>query len=332
MTATKLLAVENLSVTLRPAGEATPVLRGIDFALDAGEALALVGESGCGKTVTALALLGLLPVTATVGGHIMWRGHDLNRLTPSARSAYRGRQLAMVFQEPNTSLNPVFTAGEQIAEALRYHHRLTRREAAQRAVELLHEVQVPDPAYKAGCYPHQLSGGMKQRVGLAMALACEPSLLVADEPTTALDVTVQSQILYLLRDLCQRHNMALIFITHDLALVPLIARRIAVMYGGLLVETGPVTRVLKAPAHPYTRALIQTLPEHWPDQGPIPQLPGLPPDPSHPAEGCPFAPRCAWVRAQCREQIPAPVAVAATHRVACLSQVAGPLAEQEVIG
>ena len=330
MTASRLLVVEDLVVTFRSDAGVVPVVRGIDFELDRGEVLALVGESGCGKTVTALALLGLLPATAAVTGRILWQGQDLNRLAEPARAGYRGRQLAMVFQEPTTSLNPVYPVGEQIAEVMRYHHGLNRREAARRAIALLDEVKVPDAASKADSYPHQLSGGMKQRVVLAMALACDPGLLVADEPTTALDVTIQSQILRLLSELCRRRDMAMLFITHDLALVPQLAQHIAVMYGGTLVETGPAAQVVATPAHPYTRALIQAQPELWPVQGPIPQLPGLPPDPACLPPGCAFAPRCMWAKEVCHRQSPAITSVAPARRVTCLPEVAAPLAGQEV--
>ncbi len=330
MIASRLLTVENLGVTFLAAGPEVRAVRGISFCLDRGEALALVGESGCGKTVTALALLGLLPGYARISGRILWQGRDLNRLSEAERAATRGRSLAMVFQEPSTSLNPVYTVGEQIAEALRYHFGLSRREADARTVALLTEVQVPDAAAKARSFPHQLSGGMQQRIMLAMALACNPELLVADEPTTALDVTVQAQIISLLAQLRQRRRVALLFITHDLALVPALADRIAVMYAGSLVETGPIREVLTKPAHPYTRVLLLAQPELWSERGPLPQLPGLPPDPQRVLVGCPFAPRCAYVQPACRQSFPDYVQLGQHRRVACLAEVAGDLAVREV--
>ena len=331
MTVTSLLAVEDLAVSFHVDGPPVRAVRAVTLHVGEGESLALVGESGCGKSVTALALLGLLPVNAVVTGRILWRGIDLNELRGDARRRYRGRHMAMVFQEPATSLNPVYTAGEQVAEVLRYHRGLSRREAWDEAVALLREVQIPDADQKARSYPHQLSGGIRQRVMLAAALACQPELLVADEPTTALDVTVQSQILTLLDRLRCERSMALIFITHNLALVPSLATRIAVMYAGRLVESGPAADVLAAPAHPYTRALVTTQPELWPLAGTLPQIPGRPPAVTETPVGCPFAPRCDFTRPVCRQQPPPTLPCGEGRSVACLAEITGSQANKKVL-
>ncbi len=331
MTAEPLLAVEDLVVEFRVGRALVPVVRGLEFSLSAGASLGLVGESGCGKTVTALALLGLLPAAARVSGRVIWRGRDLLALPEAERRRYRGRAMSLVFQEPAAALNPVLTVGEQVAEVLRHHHGLEGATARRRALDLLREVRLPDPEIRARHYPHQLSGGMQQRVTLAATLACDSELLVADEPTTALDVTVQAQILELLARLQRERGMALLFITHDLALVPSLVERVAVLYAGRLVEAGPAAAVLRAPAHPYTRGLVRTLPELWPPRRELPDLPGRPPDPRRPAAGCPFAPRCAEARSACRQAFPQRIAVDAARWAACLPEVATRLAAEEVL-
>ncbi len=321
-----LLTVERLAIAFAGAGPSTPVLRGVDFALARGGSLALVGESGSGKSVTALALLGLLPPSARVTGRVLLDGVDLQALDEPRRRRYRGRGLGLVPQDPSASLDPVFTIGAQLAETLRWHFGLSRRAARERAVALLEEVQLPDAARRADEYPHRLSGGMRQRALLALALAGEPDVLIADEPTTALDVTAQARILGLLGELSRRRGMALLLITHDLALVPGLAQRVAVMYGGLIMEEGPADMLLAAPAHPYTRALVASLPESWPPAGPLPELPGDPHDPRRPEPGCPFAPRCCHARPACRAAVPAPLAVGPGRRAACLPDVTRALA------
>lgn len=325
-----MLEVKGLTVTVPGPDGGLPAVRGVDFALGAGGTLALVGESGSGKTLTALALLGLLPPGARASGSVRWRGRELLGLPERERRALRGRRLALVFQEPGTALNPVLRVGEQVAEALRHHHGLGRREAAVRAVALLREVRLPDPAARAREYPHQLSGGMRQRVVLAAALACEPALLIADEPTTALDVTVQAQILDLLADLVRARGMALLLVTHDLALVPALARRIVVLCGGLAVESGETADVLRAPAHPYTRALVAALPEAWPG-GRLPAAAAGPADLRVPRAGCPFAPRCPRAAPACRAEPPPFVPLAAGRGAACLPEVARGLAAEPLV-
>ena len=268
----------------------------------------MVGESGSGKSVTALAVLRLFGREDGVvaGGRILWRGEDLLAMPESTLRRKRGREIAIIFQDPGASLNPVFTIGEQIAEVLRRHSGTPRRQALRAALALLREVGIADPEQRIGGYPHQLSGGMRQRVMIAIALACSPGLLIADEPTTALDVTIQAQILRLLKALQARTGMALLFITHDLALVADIADRIAVMYAGQVVETGPAARVLAHPLHPYTRALLACRPHRAADgRADFVPIPGAPPRGVFPT-GCRFAARCTLAEAACTS---APVAL-----------------------
>ena len=289
------LTVEALSVGFG-AGD-TSVVRGVSFRVAPGETLALVGESGCGKSVTSLAVMGLLPPAARISGRILLGGPegaaDLRALDAASRRRLCGRRIGMIFQEPMTSLNPMHPVGRQIAEPLVTHGLATRREAAMRAVEMLREMGIPDPARRAAALPHELSGGMRQRVMIAMALACRPDLLIADEPTTALDVTVQAQIMDLLRRLRDARGMAMLFISHDLAVVSEIADRVAIMYAGEVVETGPVDRVLRAPMHPYTAALLASRPDARHRGARLPAIPGAVPEPLRRPPGCAFHPRCA---------------------------------------
>ena len=283
---------------------------GVDLAVDDGETLAIVGESGSGKSVAALSILRLFTRAdrARVAGRVGWRMRDgsevdLATLDERRLREVRGRDIAVVFQDPTASLNPVFSIGAQIREALRRHR--GGEDVAARAIGLLRDVGIADPERRVHSFPHQLSGGMRQRAVIAMALACEPRLLIADEPTTALDVTIQAQIMRLLAELKRRLGMALIFITHDLALVAEIADRVAVMYAGQVVETGPVGEVLRRPAHPYTRALLACRPERRyrddaPDERSLVPIPGAPPRPGAIPEGCRFGPRCALAQERCR--------------------------------
>jgi oligopeptide/dipeptide ABC transporter ATP-binding protein len=257
-----LLEVHNLRTYFFTKAGLTKAVRGIDFTLEAGETLALVGESGCGKSITALSLLHLVPPPGkVVDGQILFRGEDLRLLPETEMRRIRGNQIAMVFQEPMTALNPVFNVGEQIAEVLRIHQGLKRREALQQAATLLHQVGISSPERRCREYPHQLSGGMRQRVVIAMALACRPRLLIADEPTTALDVTIQAQIMHVLDDLQSRHQMAMLLITHDLGVVAETADKVAIMHDGLIMEYAPVTAIFDDPRHPYTRSLLNCLPK-----------------------------------------------------------------------
>jgi peptide/nickel transport system ATP-binding protein len=296
---------------------------GVDLTIGRGETLGVVGESGCGKTVTALSVLKLIamPPGRIVAGQILWQGRDLVPLSSEELDSIRGKDIAVVFQEPMTSLNPVYTVGEQIAEVLRRHEGLGRRAALAKTVDMLALVQIPNPKRRVGDYPHQFSGGMRQRVMIAMALSCSPKLLIADEPTTALDVTIQAQILELLADLKSRLGMAIMLITHAMGVVAETAQRVVVMYAGKVIEEGSVEQVFGAPRHPYTQGLIRSIPRL--DKaatrktrleaiaGVVPSLLNLP-------QGCRFAPRCRFAMPVCREAVPALRAMEAGHKVACV--------------
>jgi oligopeptide/dipeptide ABC transporter ATP-binding protein len=291
-----VLEVEGL--TLEAGGHA--LVEGVSFTVAAGEMLALVGESGCGKTVTALAILRLLaPSVRIAAGRIIVDGTEVLALDPEGLRRLRGNRAAMIFQEPMTSLNPVFTIGEQIAESLRIHRGLSHQAARARAVELLDLVGLPVPARQLDRYPHQMSGGQRQRVMIAIALACEPKLLIADEPTTALDVTVQAQILDLIDRLRRELGMACLLITHDLGVVGEVCDRAAVMYAGRIVETAPVAELFAHPRHRYTQALIETMPASNPPGLRLPSIPGMVPPPDKRGVGCTFAPRCVGLLPDC---------------------------------
>ena len=300
-----LLDVRGLSVSFRTAGAPVQVTRDLHFSIAPGERLGVVGESGCGKTVTGLSLLRLLPEHSTlIDGQILFNGQDLARLPDSGMRAVRGRDIAMIFQEPMTALDPVFTVGEQIGEAYRTHFPASRAEARERAVEALARVGIPLPARRHDEYPHQLSGGMRQRVMIAMALICEPKLLIADEPTTALDVTVQAQITDLLRELSERAGTALLFITHDLGVVAEVCTRMLTMYAGEIVEDAPVDDALTRPRHPYTSGLLRSLPRLAQRRQALPSIRGRVPSPTEMPAGCRFQARCGHAQAACAEPQP----------------------------
>jgi oligopeptide/dipeptide ABC transporter ATP-binding protein len=294
---------------------ARQVVAGIDFSIRAGRTLGVVGESGCGKTLTALAVMGLVPQPGRVGGSVLLEGQEMLRQPPAAWSRVRGARVAMVFQEPMTALNPVMPVGRQIAEVMVLHQRLSWRRAAARAVEALAAVGIPSPAQRAASYPHQLSGGMRQRVMIAMALACRPALLIADEPTTALDVTIQAQILDLMQALQQDIGMAMQFISHNLAVISEIADEIMVMYAGRVVERAPADDLFDTPLHPYTIGLIATLPDPVRRSDVLPVIPGHVTEDAAP--GCRFADRCARADAGCRQAEPPLAEVAPGHWAAC---------------
>ncbi|MEW6218685.1 MAG: ABC transporter ATP-binding protein [Thermodesulfobacteriota bacterium] len=319
MPAAPLLAVQDLAIGFRSRHGLVPVVLDVSLAIAPGETLCLVGESGCGKTVTALALLGLLPRPSAgiTGGRIFLDGQDLVGLSEEEWRAVRGRRIAMVFQEPMTSLNPVFTVGDQIGEAITVHERLPAAEVRARVISLLADVGIPAPEERLGDYPHQLSGGQRQRVMIAMALACRPQLLVADEPTTALDVTVQAQILALFADLKARHRQALLYITHDLGVVAHIADRVAVMYAGIIVEEGSRPQIFQAPAHPYTRGLLASRPDRSLRGQRLVTIPGSVPDPAERPAGCPFHPRCPHAITSCHTDFPSWCDRGAGHRHRC---------------
>ena len=316
-----LLEVDNLQTVLStPAGPAR-VVDGVSFAIQPGEVVGLVGESGSGKTLTALSILRLVPTPPAriVAGRIVFNGEvDLLALPEGSLRHIRGRSIAMVFQEPMTSLNPVLTVGEQIAEVVRLHEGAGRRAAKARAVEMLRHVRIPDPERRAREYPHQLSGGMRQRAMLAMALACRPRLLIADEPTTALDVTVQAQIVDLLRELQAEFNLSILWITHDLALLNGFAARLLVMYAGRIVEEGPAADMLRDPQHPYTAALLRAIPRgNGRGRERLEAIPGTVPDPGALPPGCAFAPRCARVMDRCHAAPPPPLAAGPGRQARC---------------
>jgi oligopeptide/dipeptide ABC transporter ATP-binding protein len=300
-----LLEVDDLTVSFARGGRRVRILDGVSFAIEPGEILGVVGESGSGKTVTALSLPRLLGEQGTIDrGRIRLGGRDLTALSADELTTVRGKDLAMIFQEPMTSLNPLLKVGFQIAEVLVEHLSLDRARAKRRAIALLDQVGIADPERRAETYPHQLSGGMRQRVMIAMALACEPKLLIADEPTTALDVTIQAQILALLRDLRARTGAAILLITHDLGVIAETVDRVLVMYAGEIVEEAPVERLFAAPAHPYTRLLLRSIPSVEAKRSSLDAIAGAPPSPARFPSGCRFHPRCPLRIDTCAEKAP----------------------------
>jgi peptide/nickel transport system ATP-binding protein len=317
-----LLEVENLRTHFRTPDGVTRAVDGVSFAVEHGETVAIVGESGCGKSVTASSILRLIPQPpGKIAGRIRFDGTDLLALSERAMRNIRGNRISMVFQEPMTSLNPVLTVGGQIGETLRMHQRLGRKAVRERAVEMLNLVGIAEPRQRAREYPHQLSGGMRQRVMIAIALACSPKLLIADEPTTALDVTIQAQILDLIADLKKRAGTGIILITHDLGVVAEIAERVIVMYAGRKVEEASVADLFHAPRHPYTQGLLAAVPKlgsSLADAGAkLAEIPGVVPGLSQRIPGCVFASRCSEARDVCRQVAPALEQKAARHFAAC---------------
>jgi oligopeptide/dipeptide ABC transporter ATP-binding protein len=313
-----VLEVANLSIRFR--GQAIDLIDDVSFAIPRGKTLCLVGESGCGKSVTSLAIMGLLPKRAATvrQGTVRFNGRDLLELRDQEIEDLRGNRMAMIFQEPMTSLNPAFTVGHQVAEAVRRHKGVTEAEARDRALEMFRKVRMPAAEKRLDDYPHQMSGGMRQRVMIAMALANDPALLIADEPTTALDVTIQAQILDLMRELQEETGAALLMITHDLGVVAEIADDVAVMYAGRIVESGPVGRIFDEPQHPYTLGLMGSMPAIAGRQGRLMTIPGSVPAPDAMPAGCRFATRCPFVIGGCRTTRPDLVTDADGQSVACL--------------
>jgi len=313
-----LLELRNLTVSFATDDGIVQAVDGIDLALRRGRTLGLVGESGCGKSVTSLAVMGLLPTeNSTVSGEVHFEGRDLLKIPVNELRDLRGARLAMIFQEPMTSLNPSYTIGNQIIEAIQRHQGLGAAQARTRAIEVLRLVRIPSPERRVDDYPHKLSGGMRQRAMIAMALACGPQLLIADEPTTALDVTIQAQILDLMRGLRRDTGTAIILITHDLGVVAEMADDVAVMYAGQIVERAPVDALFARPEHPYTVGLLGSIPKIDQKRERLPSIEGRVPDMAHPPAGCRFAARCPFVESACREAVPPLVEVAAGHLSRC---------------
>jgi peptide/nickel transport system ATP-binding protein len=318
-----LLAIRGLKTHFATDDGVVQAVDGVDIEIARGETVCVVGESGCGKTVTALSVLKLIasPPGRIAGGAILWQGRDLVPLDAAAMSAIRSKEIAMIFQEPMTSLNPVYTVGRQIAETVELHEGISRRAAMDRAVEMLKLVHIPNAERRVNDYPHQFSGGMRQRVMIAMALSCNPKLLIADEPTTALDVTIQAQILDLLQEMKARFGMAIMLITHAMGVVAETAQRVVVMYAGKVVEEAQVGQLFETPRHPYTQGLIRSIPridlaaEH---KSRLDAIAGVVPSLLNPPQGCRFAPRCRFASAQCLEKTPALREVGPGHRVACV--------------
>jgi peptide/nickel transport system ATP-binding protein/oligopeptide transport system ATP-binding protein len=315
-----LLTVDDLTTSFRTGGGEVTAVENVSFGIRKGEILGVVGESGSGKSVTALAIMGLLPRPSALirGGSIQFEGQNLLGLSDRAMQRLRGPGVAMVFQEPMTSLNPVFTIGEQIIETIRAHERLSQRESFGRAVEMLEKVGIPSAAARMADYPHQLSGGQRQRVMLAIALVCRPRLLIADEPTTALDVTIQAQILDLLMDLRDEFGMAIMMITHNMGVIAETADRVLVMYAGRVVEQAAVGRLFDDPLHPYTRGLLSCVPTLDQDQERLIAIPGNLPEPSRRPSGCRFSARCGYAVGACSAGVPRLEMFAPDHAAACI--------------
>jgi len=327
VTAPPLLELRNLS-THYVSARGTRVVRAVDevsLSLEAGSTLGIVGESGSGKSTLALTILRLLPPAARItSGEILFEGEDLRTKSDVEMRRIRGQRIAMILQDPMASLNPLFTIGDQVAEPLRVHEGVGRRGAWSRATDLLKAVRISAPESRVREYPHQMSGGMRQRIVGAIAISCSPRLLIADEPTTSLDLTIQAQYLNLLRDLQRQYELALIFITHNLGIVAKMCDQVAVMYAGRLVEWGPVTRIFDAPAHPYTQALLGSIPRMGDGRERLTAIEGQPPDLAAPPPGCAFHPRCPQVMDQCREQAPPETVLAPRHTTRCWLSVPSP--------
>jgi oligopeptide/dipeptide ABC transporter ATP-binding protein len=313
-----LLRIRDLTVALPTSDGLVSVVDGIDLDVRAGHVSGIAGESGSGKTISMMAILGLLPVGSIAGGEACFNGYDLLANSDDELSKRRGKDIGLVMQDPHSSLHPMLSVGGQLTDHVRHHLKISKREARERAIDLLRQVRIPDPNGSFDAYPHQFSGGMCQRIAIAIALACGPSLLIADEPTTGLDVTVQAGILHLLHDLGELHNLAIILITHDLGVMSALADNLTIMYAGRVVEAGPTSTVLAAPRHPYTAALLAALPHPDRPDAPLLPIPGHLGPPNRWPSGCAFHPRCLYAESRCSEVVPALVEIDGGRRHACL--------------
>jgi oligopeptide/dipeptide ABC transporter ATP-binding protein len=315
----KVLDIENLKTVFRGRGQEVNAVRGVSLSVEKGEILGLVGESGSGKSVTMKAIMGILPENASVtGDKIELNGIELQNLSDEEYRKLRGKDMTMIFQDPMTALNPLVKIGRQLEEVILRHSNCTKAEAKEKGIEMLRKVGIPMPEQRMKQYPHEFSGGMRQRVLIAMALACEPKLLIADEPTTALDVTIQAQILDLLKELEQEYQTSIVLITHDMGVVATVCSKIAIMYGGLIMENGTVEEIFYEPKHPYTKALLHAIPSVDLKEGErLESIEGLPPSLVNPPIGCPFAERCAYAMPRCYQELPQYRKFSDTHQAMC---------------
>ncbi len=314
-----ILEIRDLCVEFQTVEGTVQAVNHLSYKLRKGEKLGIVGESGSGKSVSSLGMLRLIPNPPgrITGGEILYKGQDLVKVPKKEMQRIRGNEISMIFQEPMTSLNPIIKCGKQIAESLRLHRGMNKKEAMEEAVRLMQSVGIANPAQRAHEYPHQMSGGMRQRVMIAMALACEPQILIADEPTTALDVTIQAQILDLIRDLNERMGTSVIFITHDLGVVSELCDTVLVMYTGRIVEQAPVLELFETPKHPYTVGLLEAIPRITKQRAPLQTIEGTVPNPTERIDGCSFSPRCPYATEQCRQKEPPEVQLSEHRRVRC---------------
>ncbi|WCM59911.1 ABC transporter ATP-binding protein [Paenibacillus polymyxa] len=321
----QLLEVTNLRTEFKTAAGTIRAVDGVDLSVGKGETLGIVGESGCGKSITSLSIMQLLPkgLGKVAAGEVRFNGENILDFSERKMRSIRGNEMAMIFQEPMTSLNPVFKIGKQIAESARYHHGVSKHKAKDMAVDMLTKVGIPRPEKVAASYPHELSGGMRQRVMIAMAMVCNPKLLIADEPTTALDVTIQAQILDLMRELQKSEGTSILMITHDLGVVAEMCDRVVIMYAGQVVEETDVKTLFKDPKHPYTQSLLASLPQLNSDQERLASIPGQVPNPLDMPKGCRFAPRCQFAKEICRAEAPELTEVEPGHKSRCLLQQEG---------
>ncbi len=320
----RLMEIENLRTAFHIHVGCVQAVRGVSLHVDEGEAVGIVGESGSGKSVTMLSFLRLLPDNASIAAdRIVFEGRDLTHAGAKAYRSLAGDRIGMIFQDPMTCLNPLIPVGEQMAEPLRIHRKMRRKEAGERVEEILELVDIPDPKSRMRQYPHELSGGMRQRVMIGMAIACDPGMLIADEPTTALDVTIQAQILELLAGLKEKLGMSVILITHDLGVIAGMCNRVMVMYGGRIVEEGSVREIFYEPGHPYTWGLLRSIPQRTASHSRLVPIEGSPPDLISPPPGCPFEPRCPWAMRICRTRMPGETRLSATHSLSCFLKDAG---------